>query len=752
MKKRLLILFCFYLGLTVSSTFGYSGGSGFKHDPYLIATKADLQYLSENFSEWNFHFRQTADIVFTTADYEVGGNFFNSGALFRPIGNAAVKFTGSYKGGGFTIQNLKVNRTSDFAGLFGWADGATIERLKLTGVNITGFKYVGALVGYTNDVKIYNCYSTGTVSGTQYAGGLVGFLSLNTIEKSASECSVNATSYLGGLVGENDGEIINSYATGAVTGTTEYIGGFIGFNNKTVTNCYSTGLVTGTTNTGGFIGYDLGGIITDCFWDTQTSGKASSAGDEIGKTTTQMKTQATFTNWSFPAIWNIGANGYPTLKWIIVACTPTSYTFSITTYNAYDLNSVTYTESGTYVQILNNANDCDSTITLNLSIVPYPFSGGSGTAGDPYRIANKSDLKYISEHDNTWAFHFRQTADIVFTAADFQAGGDHYEFGFGFRPIAITSQRFTGSYDGNGHTIENLLINRPTYNLVGLFGTIHSTSTINNVHLVNATITGGDKTAALVAESFGTVVNCSSSGTVNGATDTGGLVGINMGGSISKSYSSASVTGYHNVGGLLGNASFTGSINSTVDNCYATGSLTATNYVGGLIGWLYTGTVDNCYATGSITAHPAADRGGITSYNSYATVTNCFWDMDASSEPSTFTGTGTGKTTAQMQTQSTFTGWDFTNIWEIQASAYPTLRPASVISNVTSRANATSYHAFPNPAKEKLNFSMSGSYEIFNSYGISVIKGEGESVDVSFLTTGVYHIRMNGQTLAFIKE
>jgi hypothetical protein len=752
MMKRLLITFYLVSGFILNSAFGYSGGTGYSYDPYLIATKADLEYLSENFSDWNLHFRQTADIVFTTADFQVGGNFHNGGAGFLPIGSAGVKFTGSYRGGGFAIENLKVNRSSNFAGLFGWAEGATIERLKLISVNITGTNYVGAFIGYSDNVKISNCYSTGSLSGNQYVGGMVGFFSLNSIQKSASECSITAGSYAGGLVGENDGAITNCYAKGAVTVTVEYAGGLIGFNNKSVTNSYSTGLVTATTNAGGLIGYDLFGVITDCFWDTQTSGKTTSSGDEIGKTTSQMQTQATFTNWNFSSVWQIASN-YPTLKWITVPCTPTSNTFSATTYEpSYDLNGATYTQSGTYVQVLTNANDCDSTITLHLSIVPYPFSGGAGTESVPYLVATKNDLYYITQHANTWGYHFRQTADIVFAEEDFQSGGDYYDFGSGLIPIGSTAQRFTGSYNGNGNTIENLKINRPSIDEVGLFGAIHTTSTLSNIEIVNATIIGGNKSAILVASNYGTIVNCATSGTVSGSEDTGGLVGNNKGGTISKSYSTANVTGYFNVGGLVGLMSNNSSVNGAVDNCYATGSITATNYVGGLVGWVSTGTVNNCYATGGITSHPAADRGGITSYNSYGTVTNCFWDTEASAQATTFTGTGTGKTTSEMQTQSTFTSWDFTTIWEIQPSSYPTLRPGAIISNISTEKRAASYYVFPNPAKEELNFSVIGSYEIFNSFGIVVLKGESNYAEVSGLPSGVYSLSMNGQVMRFIKE
>ena len=88
------------------------------------------------------------------------------------------------------------------------------------------------------------------------------------------------------------------------------------------------------------------------------------------------------------------------------------------------------------------------------------YSGGSGTSGDPYQIATKADLKYLSENSGEWGKYFKQKADINFDATDFQSGGDFYNSGSGFIPIGDGSTQFTGSYDGDGHTITGLFINR----------------------------------------------------------------------------------------------------------------------------------------------------------------------------------------------------------------------------------------------------------------------------------------------------
>ncbi len=120
----------------------------------------------------------------------------------------------------------------------------------------------------------------------------------------------------------------NSYSTGRVTGY-ENVGGLVGYNYySTVSDCYSSGTVTGSSSVGGLLGYKLGdGVVSDSFWDTETSGQATSAGG-VGKNTTEMQDIITFSDagWNITAvalnetnssyIWNIVNNvTYPFLSW-----------------------------------------------------------------------------------------------------------------------------------------------------------------------------------------------------------------------------------------------------------------------------------------------------------------------------------------------------------------------------------------------------------------------------------------------------
>ncbi len=110
---------------------------------------------------------------------------------------------------------------------------------------------------------------------------------------------------MGGLVGEIwDGLVTNVYSTATVTGGFG-AGGLVGATRDNITNAYSTGFVTGgNTYVGGLIGWQWTTIV-NCFWDKQTSGQDYSGGSETGKTTSEMKTQSTFTGWDFTSKWQI---------------------------------------------------------------------------------------------------------------------------------------------------------------------------------------------------------------------------------------------------------------------------------------------------------------------------------------------------------------------------------------------------------------------------------------------------------------
>ncbi|MHC4500617.1 MAG: GLUG motif-containing protein, partial [Planctomycetota bacterium] len=172
---------------------------------------------------------------------------------------------------------------------------------------------------------------------------------------------------------------------------------------------------------------------------------------------------------------------------------------------------------------------------------------------------------------------------------------------------------------------------------------------------------GDDYVGGLVGRNEGSITSCYSAGWVSGDSRVGGLVGRNGGGSITSCYSTGSVSGRRYVGGLVGDND-----HSSITTCYSTGSVSGNSYIGGLVGRNgRDSTVTMSYSTGIVFGTGYSVGGLIGSGWGGSTVTFCFWDMETSglcdSEG------GTGLTTAEMQTASTFAtaGWGCNPVWTI---------------------------------------------------------------------------------------
>ena len=235
---------------------------------------------------------------------------------------------------------------------------------------------------------------------------------------------------------------------------------------------------------------------------------------------------------------------------------------------------------------------------------------------------------------------------------------------------------FTGVFDGNGHKISHLTITGRSY--LGLFGELAYGAKVKDLGVTDVNISGsGDVVGGLLGHNqWGTVTRCYSTGTVYGDDNTGGLMGRNSG-HVTQCYSTVAVSGDYLVGGLVG----TSERNGVVTDCYSTSTVSGRLTVGGLVGSNY-GSITASYSTGTVRGESRV--GGLMGGNYYgnANVTSSFWDMDSSGQSSS--AEGTGKTTAEMQTASTFVeaGWDFADetvngtqdIWWIpEGQDYPRL-------------------------------------------------------------------------------
>ena len=250
-------------------------GAGTAVSPYLISQLEHLVWMGDNVGSSTgkyYTLQNNIDASDTTN--------WNSGAGFAPIGTDVTPFGGVFNGNGKVISNLSINRPGQqYVGLFGFVGSSgVVKDLGLAGGSVTGYCYVGGLVG-VNAGTVSGCYATGSVTGAYGA--------------------------VGGLVGYNNDTVSNCYATGSVTGTWD-VGGLVGYNSGPVSNCYATGSVTGGWDVGGFVAINTS-TVSNSYWDTQTSGQATSDGG-TGKTTAQMKQQVTFVGWDFANVWRITEN------------------------------------------------------------------------------------------------------------------------------------------------------------------------------------------------------------------------------------------------------------------------------------------------------------------------------------------------------------------------------------------------------------------------------------------------------------
>jgi len=266
---------------------------------------------------------------------------------------------------------------------------------------------------------------------------------------------------------------------------------------------------------------------------------------------------------------------------------------------------------------------------------------GAGTEDSPYLVYTGDELNLIGLFPCDWDKHFKLMADVDLS-------------GYSYDGALIARQTaFTGVFNGNGHTISHLTITGMSY--LGLFGELASGAELKDLGVIDVNISGSsDVAGGLLGHNqwSAVVARCYSTGTVNGNNNIGGLVGINSG-HVTQCYSTIVVSGDYLVGGLLG----TNEREGAVTNCYSTSTVSGRMTVGGLMGSNY-GSVTTSYSTGTVSGGTRV--GGLMGGNYYgdAIVTSSFWDVETSGQSSS--AEGTGKVTAEMQIASTFleSNWD----------------------------------------------------------------------------------------------
>ena len=297
---------------------------------------------------------------------------------------------------------------------------------------------------------------------------------------------------------------------------------------------------------------------------------------------------------------------------------------------------------------------------------------------------------------NNLGYNYILTDDIALT--DYQAGA-------GWIPIGTSEAPFTGTLNGNGHSITGLIINNDDLIGGGLFNEI-SGAIIENLTITDASITGYRKLAILVSiAQSSTIKDCTISGAVTGvsgdadAAFIGALAYQILGGNVSDCSANATIVNEAETSGFIysiqaanvDRCSFTGSITndalnnggfaeaisqSNVRNCYVQavvdGGFTVSGFTNNCV---INSNIINCYVANTYTIDfPEFECAAFAYISTDSNITTCYYDSDIT----TLTDeNATGLTTANMKKEATFVdaGWDFTNIWQIvEDVSYPTLQ------------------------------------------------------------------------------
>ena len=549
----------------------FAGGSGTAEDPYLIADGAQLARFASmvNGGQTSINGKLTADILLNDISNWTSWNESTAPAnTWTPIGNSSQPFTGTLDGDGHSVSGIYINSTADYQGLVGiLGSGGTLQNLGVKASYIKGGNRVGGLCGW-NYGTVSNCYNSGTVAGSSYVGGVCGMNMMGNVINCYNTGNVTGGSEVGGVCGYNRGTVSNCYNSGSVTGTDIwFIGGVCGGNVfGNVTNCYNTGSVTGTGDyVGGVCGNNDGDTVTNCYYliGTANSGIGSGSGEATAKTADQFKSGA--------------------------------------------------------VAYLLQGEQAEQVWGQNLTFAPkdtYPVLGGlkvvqngDGYAnelkqdGDFYLISTADELRLFASMVNggQTSINGRLTADIELNNTTGWENWGSTAPANSWTPIGSNANPFTGTFDGQGHTVSGIFVNSSN-NCQGFFGATNG-ATITNLHTAQGYIRGNGSIGGIVGNAKGgNIEDCTNGCTIaSTGSSNGGIVGYGMGVQITGCTNNGPlVAGQYQNGGIAGTVE-----DSTIDRCVNNADITVADHAGGIAAYNTNGTVSNCLNKGNVSTSNA---------------------------------------------------------------------------------------------------------------------------------------------------
>lgn len=585
------------------------------------------------------------DITLNESVLDDNGNLTSNSASLEQwtsIGTVQYKYNGIFNGGGHTVSGVYINITSDNEriGFFGSTDtGAVITNLNIDDsyVKSAGID-IGGLVG-NNWGTIKNCSANANVNAKSRAGCLVGHNYEGTIENSHSSGTATTTGdYAGGLVGFTTGTIKYCYTSAKVSGS-EYVGGFAGISYANIEAGYCVSTVHGSQHAGGFAG-EAWGTITNCYYAENSNAQGTEFSCFKG---TKLPADA-FTAGEAAYKLNMGLS-VPVFGQII----------------GTDLHPVFYNGSNTvYVtsgcMTYNNNNDTSAkehSFENGICKVCRTYENSEPQkVNDIYQISNDKELYWFAYHvneGNTTA-NAALTADITLNEGVIAADGTLSDDTSGFKSwliIGDNANSYSGTFDGNGHTLSGAYFNDISKSNVGIFGNC-DTATVKNLGVANSYFKGNEYVGGICGyHSEQEIINCKASGDISGYAYIGGIAGYADYVNITNSSSSASVNGESgDIGGICGNTyssiitdcSTSGTVGSenelysvggivgsseesNIEACTNNAAVAGKERIGGIVGDAEISNIKICTNNASVTGEE--DTGGICGKGDETTINNC---------------------------------------------------------------------------------------------------------------------------------
>ena len=515
---------------------------------------------------------------------------YSKGEGWTPIGTSVNPFGSEIDGGGHRITGLYINRSADFQGLFGCvANSGVVRNVGVENADITSKNYVGGVAGYANGM-VENCYSAGTVSGVFSVGGVAGHVYQGTVQ--------------------------NCYGAGDVSGDTN-VGGVVGMATyeTTLVNCYSIGDISGSENVGGVVGQVSNGLAQNCAaLNSSLSGLM-----QVGRVAGYNNNSTLSGNMAFESMTVMQGGSVKTPDEGADQVDGASKT--ATDINAAGFFKALFNHDMAWTYAAGKLPGFGAIIDMPEYIADGsdPNFYGAGTSDNPFQVSTSAQLAKLAELVNTGDATYNAAYYKLINDLELSDYGSGYDGGAGWTPIGNYDHSFIGSFNGNGHQIAGLYINRSA-EFQGLFGCVGSGGTVESLGIVGTSVTGRVYVGGVAGYvDMGSLQNCYSTGSVSGDAFIGGVAGCVSSGSAQSCYSAGSVTGRDLVGGVVGCVD-----QGSLQNCYSTGSIAGDDRIGGVAGYLLygSGAMENCYSTGSITGRDQV--GGVAGQVLYSELENCY--------------------------------------------------------------------------------------------------------------------------------